>query len=106
MAGRFWRRLFSGERRWAALGILAVLALWQAGHRAYGDFVLPSPLATLAALGRLTLDGDLGPAILTTTRDALSGFLAATLWGHRYLQRLHALPGSGLDEALAEVVSR
>lgn len=81
MAGRFWRRLFSGERRWAALGILAVLALWEAGHRVYGDFVLPSPLATLAALGRLTLDGDLGPAILTTTRDALSGFLVATLIG-------------------------
>ncbi|MBS1181743.1 MAG: binding-protein-dependent transport system inner rane component [Proteobacteria bacterium] len=76
-----WRRLAAGERRWAVLGIAIIVALWEAGHRAYGDFVLPSPLATLAALGRLAADGALGPAILTTARDACSGFLAATLAG-------------------------
>lgn len=77
-----WRRLAGGgERRWAILGIVLIVMLWEAGHRVYGDFVLPSPLATLAALGRLAAGGQLGPAILTTTRDALSGFVAATLTG-------------------------
>ena len=76
------RRLVGGrERRWALFGGLVVVALWQAGHIAYGDFVLPSPLATVMAVGRLALAGDLLDAVLTTTRDALSGFVAATLIG-------------------------
>lgn len=77
-----WRRLISGgEHRWAALGIVIIICLWEVGHRAYGDFVLPSPWATLVALEHLTVTGDLWPAVVTTTRDALSGFLAATLVG-------------------------
>lgn len=77
-----WRRLAGGgERRWAMLGLGAVIVLWEIGHRVYGDFVLPSPLATLLALGRLGAGGDLWPAVVTTARDALSGFLAATLAG-------------------------
>ncbi len=82
MSGFPWRRfLGGGERRWAVLGLAAVIALWEIGHRVYGDFVLPSPWATLGALGRLTVTGDLWPAVVTTTRDALSGFVAATLAG-------------------------
>jgi len=82
MANVSWRRLVGGgERRWAALGLAVVVALWEVGHRIYGDFVLPSPLSTLAALGRIAASGDLWPAVVTTARDALSGFLAATLAG-------------------------
>lgn len=77
-----WRRLAgSGERRWALFGLATLVGLWEVGHRAYGDFVLPSPLATFVALGRLGTDGELGPAVLMTTRDAFSGFLVATLIG-------------------------
>lgn len=77
-----WRRLAGGgERRWAILGLAAVFALWEVGHRVYGDFVLPSLWATLLALGRLGAGGELGPAVLTTARDALSGFIVATLAG-------------------------
>lgn len=77
-----WHRFAGhGERRWAMLGLLIVVALWEAGHRAYGDFVLPSPWSTLMAVAHLAAGGELGPAILTTVRDALTGFLAATLAG-------------------------
>lgn len=82
MPRSLWRRLVGcGECRWAMLGLAALVGLWEIGHRTYGDFVLPSPLATFAALGRLGVGGELGPAVLMTTRDALSGFLAATLAG-------------------------
>ena len=71
MANVSWRRLVGGgERRWAALGLAVVVALWEVGHRVYGDFVLPSPLSTLAALGRIAASGDLWPAVVTTARDA------------------------------------
>ena len=77
-----WRRFTGGgEGRWAMLGLATVIVFWEIGHRVYGDFVLPSPLATLFALGRLGAGGDLWPAVVTTARDALSGFLAATLAG-------------------------
>lgn len=66
---------------WSLLGLLLLAAFWQAGHLAYGDFVLPSPLATLQALWRLADGGAMWPAVVTTARDALSGFLGATVVG-------------------------
>ncbi len=82
MAESPWRHLVGGrEHRWAALGIVIVIGLWEVGHRIYGSFVLPSPWSTLVALEHLTVSGDLLPAVMTTTRDALSGFLAAAIAG-------------------------
>jgi len=101
-----WRRLAGGgERRWAMLGIAIVVALWEIGHRAYGDFVLPSPLATLVSLGRLAAGGELGPAVMTTARDALSGFLAATLAGS-LLGGLagRSLPARGMLQPIATML--
>jgi len=81
-AARLRRWLIGGrERGWALAGGLAIVALWQVGHVVYGDFVLPSPLSTLIMVGRLAVDGQLGPAVLTTMRDALSGFAAAAAIG-------------------------
>lgn len=78
----FLRRLIGRRERWWALaGGLILIALWQAGHVAYGDFVLPSVPATLAALERLVVGGDLWPAVATTSRDALTGFVGASLVG-------------------------
>lgn len=58
---REWREmapilLLDGVKQFAPplLGIALFLAIWQAGHVAYGGFILPSPLETLrAALGVL-----------------------------------------------------
>ncbi|MEM8663192.1 MAG: hypothetical protein AAGF49_03600 [Pseudomonadota bacterium] len=44
-AGRVLSFLWSG---WAGLAALSLLAaVWQAGHEAYGPFILSSPLDTL-----------------------------------------------------------
>lgn len=81
MAGLLRRLAGGGERLWALAGGLVIVGLWQAGHVAYGDFVLPSVPATLVALWRLVAGGEFWPAVVTTSRDALSGFAAAALVG-------------------------
>lgn len=77
--GRSARFLWSA---WSGLAALALLAaLWQVGHEAYGDFILPSPLATAeAAIGTLG-DPQAWEIALLTSRRALKGFLAASLAG-------------------------
>jgi len=77
--GRLGRFLWSG---WAGLAGLALFAaVWQAGHERFGAFILPAPLATLAA-GR-TIAGDPASWALaaTTTLRALEGFALAGLAG-------------------------
>ena len=77
--GRTGRFLWSAWSGLAALSLLA--ALWQYGHEIYGDFILPSPLATLeAARKALSLPQTWDIAWLTTAR-ALKGFAAAGLAG-------------------------
>ncbi|QKK01475.1 MAG: ABC transporter permease subunit [Pseudomonadota bacterium] len=71
--------LWSG---WGAIAsLLALFALWDAGNRVYGDLILPSPLASIRALGVLWQDAVLGEALLTTARRALSGFGLAIVIG-------------------------
>lgn len=71
--------LWSG---WAGLaGLALVAALWQAGHEAYGDFILPAPLDTLAAGWRLLRDGAAGDLLALTTGRALTGFALCALVG-------------------------
>ncbi|MGB3391569.1 MAG: ABC transporter permease subunit [Pseudaminobacter sp.] len=77
--GRTGRFLWAGWSGLAALCLLA--ALWQVGHEAYGDFILPTPLATLqAALDALSRPQTWDIALLTSAR-ALKGFAAAGLAG-------------------------
>ncbi|MDQ2079587.1 ABC transporter permease subunit [Xanthobacteraceae bacterium Astr-EGSB] len=64
----------------AAAGLL-LLALWQAGHAAYGTLVLPSPAETFWAMGKLATNGTLLPAVAQTAANALAGFAAAVLVG-------------------------
>lgn len=67
---------------WAGLAALALLAaLWQFGHEAYGDFVLPAPLATLAAAGAILSEPRHWTTTLETIRRALQGFALAALTG-------------------------
>lgn len=78
-AGRICRFLWSG---WAGLAGLALIgALWQAGHEAYGDFILPAPLATLDAARGLLSDGSARAVLWLTTLRALAGFGACALIG-------------------------
>lgn len=75
-AGRALDYLWGG---WgAAASLLLLVALWEAGHAAYGTLVLPSPRESFAALWRLAEAGRMGPAVLETSVNALGGFAAAT----------------------------
>lgn len=78
-AGRVGRFAWSG---WAGLAALFLFcALWQAGHEAYGAFILPSPAATLRAVVALAAESaNLWIAAATVMR-ALEGFLVASLAG-------------------------
>lgn len=74
--------MMEGDRRnrgrafvFPAMGVLALLGLWQLGHLLYGSLVLPSLFETIATLGRLVRDGDVIPALAITARDAVSGWL-------------------------------
>ncbi|WP_068119012.1 ABC transporter permease [Tropicimonas marinistellae] len=69
--------------RWlyGAVGVLVLLGLWEAGHRAYGDLVLPGLDATAATLLLLARSGELAPAVFATAAHAFSGWLIAALFG-------------------------
>lgn len=73
--GRLGSFLWSG---WAGVAGLALLAaLWQVGHEAYGDFILPAPLATLEAAIDLLARAETWLVAGTTTARALQGFALA-----------------------------
>lgn len=71
--------LWSG---WAGIAALCLLAaVWQAGHEAYGPFILTSPLETLHAIGALATNPEAWSLALTTLQRALTGFLLVTVAG-------------------------
>jgi len=71
--GRLGRFLWSG---WVGVAGLALFAaLWQQGHEAYGDFILPSPLATLHATGELLGAEETWRLAWATASRAIEGFL-------------------------------
>lgn len=70
--GRVLQFLWSG---WAGLAALCLLAaLWQAGHEAYGPFILTAPLDTLAEIGVLATDPTSWQIALLTLQRAITGF--------------------------------
>lgn len=74
--GRF---LWSG---WAGLsGLCLFAALWQAGHEAYGSFILPAPDETIRATFTLLQNPRNLALVLETGKRALAGFLAALAFG-------------------------
>jgi NitT/TauT family transport system permease protein len=78
-AGRVLEFVWSG---WAGLAALCLLAaLWQAGHEAYGPFILTSPLDTLRAVGALMTDAEAWGIAGLTLQRALTGFALVTLAG-------------------------
>lgn len=78
-AGRLGAFLWSG---WAGVTGLALLAaVWQAGHEAYGDFILSAPAATLEAAVHILTDFDSLLLVWDTARRAGHGFVIAALAG-------------------------
>lgn len=74
--GRVLHFLWSG---WAGLAALCLLAaLWQAGHEAYGPFILTSPLDTMRAIGTLAVDPAAWQIAQITLQRALTGFAMVT----------------------------
>ena len=77
--GRAGRFLWGG---WAGLaGLCLLAALWQAGHEAWGDFILPAPLAVLAAAAALLRDPASWEVIGRTMTRAAGGFALAGVAG-------------------------
>ncbi|MCC7348720.1 MAG: ABC transporter permease subunit [Variibacter sp.] len=77
--GASLRFLWGGWIGVAGLSLLA--ACWQAGHELYGDFILPAPLATLAAMAGILRDPAHLSIVLDTSLRALQGFGIAALAG-------------------------
>lgn len=78
-AGRVLQFLWSG---WAGLAALSLLAaVWQAGHEAYGPFILTSPIETLRAVGALVSDPQAWSIAFVTLQRALTGFALVTTIG-------------------------
>ena len=74
--GRVLHFLWSG---WAGLAALCLLtALCQAGHEAYGPFILTSPLDTMRAIGTMAVDPAAWQIAQITFQRALAGFAMAT----------------------------
>lgn len=78
-AGRLVEFLWSG---WAGLAALSLLAAaWQAGHEAYGPFILTSPLETLRATIALAQDPDSWAIAVLTLQRAVTGFALVAVSG-------------------------
>lgn len=70
--GRVLEFLWSG---WAGLAALCLLAAaWQAGHEAYGPFILTAPLDTVQAVGALAADPEAWAIGGLTLQRAITGF--------------------------------
>jgi NitT/TauT family transport system permease protein len=71
--------LWSG---WGAISSLMLfLALWDWGAQAYGDLVLPGPLAAFDTLAGLLASGIAWPELAITARRALAGFALSLVAG-------------------------
>ncbi|WP_227286001.1 ABC transporter permease subunit [Boseongicola sp. H5] len=78
-AGRVLAFLWSG---WAGLAALCLLAAaWQAGHEAYGPFILTSPLDTVAAVAALASDPEAWAIGALTLQRAITGFVLVAAAG-------------------------
>ncbi|MDJ0636629.1 MAG: ABC transporter permease [Xenococcaceae cyanobacterium MO_188.B29] len=85
------------------VGLGVFLVLWQFGAMHYGMVVLPSPLETWAAIGRIATTGQLGDALLTTGFHIFAAFTLAVLLG--ILLGIVAGIQSGFQKAISPIIS-
>lgn len=79
VVGRLGTFLWSG---WAGLaGLCLLAAAWQMGHEAYGSFILPAPVETLAEAGVILGSHGFADAAAATALRAMTGFGLAALIG-------------------------
>ncbi len=77
--GRLGRFCWSG---WVGLaGLSLFCAVWQFGHEAYGDFILPSPIGTLDATWQLLQLPETWRLAAATSERAFEGFILTALIG-------------------------
>ena len=77
--GRLGRFLWSG---WVGVAGMAVFcAIWQQGHEAYGDFILPSPIATAHATLELVRAPETWRLAWATSSRAVEGFFLVAVLG-------------------------
>jgi NitT/TauT family transport system permease protein len=77
--GTLGRYLWSG---WAgATGLFCVAAAWQAGHEAYGEFILPAPLETFRTLAAIIAAPEFHAVAIDTALRSLAGFAIAASGG-------------------------
>ena len=77
--GRLGRFLWSG---WVGVAGLALFsAVWQIGHEAYGDFILPSPIATFHATAELLRAEETRRLARATSTRAIQGFALTAFLG-------------------------
>jgi len=75
LAGRLGAFLWSG---WAGLaGLCLLAAAWQAGHEAYGSFILPAPVTALQEVVTIVGDPRFSDAASATALRASMGFMIA-----------------------------
>ena len=78
-AGRLLEFVWSAWSGLAALFLLA--AVWQAGHEAYGPFILSSPQDTLAAVWHLAGDRKAWSLAALTLQRSVTGFALVSAMG-------------------------
>jgi NitT/TauT family transport system permease protein len=86
MQGALIRRLSRlGRFAWSAwagaTGLFLLAAIWQAGHEAYGSFILPAPVPTFNAAITLLAGPEAWMKVSLTAGRALRGFVIAALTG-------------------------
>lgn len=87
----------------AALALFA--ALWQTGHEAYGDFILPAPLVTISAAINILSSPENWAIFIATMRRALIGFtLSACIGGFTGLIASYSPATMRLARALLTVI--
>lgn len=85
------------------IGLGLFLGLWQVGAMRIGTVVLPSPLETWSALGRLATTGKLGNAALITSFHVFTAFTLAVVLG--ILLGIIAGLQSGVQKAISPIIS-
>ncbi|WP_417240298.1 ABC transporter permease [Celeribacter halophilus] len=91
---------------WSGLAALALFAaLWQAGHEAYGDFILPAPLVTISGAINILSSPKNWAIFIATMRRALIGFtLSACIGGFTGLIAGYSPATMRLARALLTVI--
>lgn len=69
------------KRIYSVLGVILIIIAWQAAAMLTHPLIVPSPLATLKAMGRMLADGELAANLYISLKRQLSGLTLGVLAG-------------------------